>query len=128
MSPHMQAFIATPFYVFNSKYDSWQLANELQTNWVTKPEQDAVLQYGLDLMAQFAPVQTEGKNGAFITSCICHGCEWNALTTPQSPMTAFQHYAQWHAGKTAHPESITIDPRGPNGDGEIKFRSCSKFP
>jgi hypothetical protein len=37
--------IATPFFVFNSKYDAWQLANELQTKWTTKAEQDAVLQY-----------------------------------------------------------------------------------
>ena len=25
MSPHMHPTIDTPFYVFNSKYDSWQL-------------------------------------------------------------------------------------------------------
>ena len=30
MSPHMQQFIKTPFFVFNSKYDAWQLQNELQ--------------------------------------------------------------------------------------------------
>ena len=30
MSPHMQAVIETPFFMFNSKYDAWQLSNELQ--------------------------------------------------------------------------------------------------
>ena len=35
----MQQFINTPFFMFNSKYDAWQLGNELQTPWTTKPEQ-----------------------------------------------------------------------------------------
>jgi hypothetical protein len=30
MSPHMQEFIQTEYFMFNSKYDAWQLANELQ--------------------------------------------------------------------------------------------------
>ena len=25
MSPHMQGAISTPFFMFNSKYDAWQL-------------------------------------------------------------------------------------------------------
>merc|ERR1719329_775971 len=27
MSPHMQQFVQTPFFMFNSKYDGWQLAS-----------------------------------------------------------------------------------------------------
>ena len=31
MSPHMQDVIETPFFMFNSKYDAWQLGNEFQS-------------------------------------------------------------------------------------------------
>merc|ERR1719277_2969390 len=71
MSPHMQDVIETPFFMFNSKYDFWQLLNILQTHWETKEEQDAVLRYGEDFLEQFRPVQAEPRNGAMITSCIC---------------------------------------------------------
>ena len=55
--------------VFNSKYDAWQLGSEFQSNWKTKAEQDGVIQYGKDFMAQLAPVYTgsETKNGGMIT-------------------------------------------------------------
>jgi hypothetical protein len=52
--------------MFNSKYDAWQLGNEFQSNWLTKAEQDGVLQYGKDFMAQLAPVDTS-KHGGMIT-------------------------------------------------------------
>ena len=66
---------------FNSKYDSWQLGNEFQSKWATKAEQDGVLQYGKDFMAQLAPVYSasETKNGGMITSCI-----WS-VHTPSRP-------------------------------------------
>merc|ERR1711988_1414458 len=79
MSAHLVEFIETPFFMFNSKFDAWQLANEFQTSWETKEEQNAVLQYGEDFLDQFKPVQSEPKNGAMITSCICHGCPWDQL-------------------------------------------------
>lgn len=118
----MQKFIQTPFYMFNSKYDQWQLGNELQTSWKTKDEQNAVLQYGKDFLVQFAPVQQEPRNGAFITSCICHGCGWQDLALDGK--TAYAHFGEWLAGKAA--ESIHIDTRGPNGDGKIT-RGCAAF-
>ena len=40
----MQDVIKTPFFMFNSKYDAWQLGSEFQSNWATKAEQDGVLQ------------------------------------------------------------------------------------
>ena len=30
-----QDVIKTPFFMFNSKYDAWQLGNEFQSNWVS---------------------------------------------------------------------------------------------
>ena len=52
MSPHMQDSITTPFFMFNSKFDAWQLEwGELQLggsdkggNWGTPAEQKGVLQ------------------------------------------------------------------------------------
>ena len=75
MSPHMQAVVKTPFFMFNSKYDAWQLKNELQLDykqWHTRTEHAAVLQYGKDFLAQLAPVHSaaESANGGMITSCI----------------------------------------------------------
>lgn len=48
MSPHAQAFVKTPYFMFNSKYDAWQLTNILQTNSsghaCTDADHDAILQ------------------------------------------------------------------------------------
>jgi hypothetical protein len=113
-------------YMFNSKFDSWQLANILQTPWTTKAEQAAVIAYGADFMQQFQPVAAEQRNGAFITSCICHGCPWSTLAL--NGLTSLQHYAHWHAGTIVHPQSIAVDQRGPNGDGAITDKLCLPFP
>ena len=126
MAPHMQAYIQTPWYMFNSKFDSWQLANILQTPWTTKAEQAAVIAYGADFMQQFEPVAAEQRNGAFITSCICHGCPWSTLVL--DGLTSLQLYARWHAGTIVHPQSIAVDQRGPNGDGAITDKLCLPFP
>ena len=37
MAPHMAQFVQTPFFVFNSRFDAWQLSNILQIRgWSTK--------------------------------------------------------------------------------------------
>jgi hypothetical protein len=105
-----------------------QLGNEFQSNWDTKAEQDGVLQYGKDFLTQFSPVQTESKNGAMITSCICHGCNWAALTTGSDNKTSYQHYADWYYGRTSGAASIHIDTRSPNGGGAITDPHCKPFP
>ena len=125
----MNDVIETPFFVFNSKYDAWQLANEFQSTWTTKAEQYGVLDYGRDFVRDFAPVESASKNSAFITSCICHGCPWNGNTLSfgggHDPYSA---YGRWYSGKDAGHDAIHIDPRLPNGNGTIKSSSCSKFP
>ena len=131
MSPHMQDSMETPFFMFNSKYDAWQLGNEFQSSWQTKDEQKGVLQYGEDFMAQLAPAYLGGetKNGGMITSCICHGCPWNALTLQGK--TSNEHYADWFYGKTAGAQSMHIDLRLPNGNGTLTggaFSECAHFP
>lgn len=131
MSPHMEDVIETPFFMFNSKFDAWQLANEFQSNWVTKAEQDGVIQYGADFMEQVAPMykgETK-KNGGMITSCICHGCPWPDLVLDGK--SSYQHYADWYYGKTTGAASFHVDPRRPNGDGALHggpFTRCSPFP
>jgi len=131
MSPHMQDVIDTPFFMFNSKYDAWQLGNEFQSSWATEAEQKGVLQYGTDFMAQLAPVYTGGetKNGGMITSCICHGCPWSTLELEGK--TSYEWYADWFYGKTTGAASMHIDPRLPNGNGTLlapAFKQCAKYP
>lgn len=125
----MAKYIETPFFMFNSKYDAWQLASEFQSQWTTRAEQDGVIQYGKDFMSQFnAIVPKNPKNGAMITSCICHGCPWNTLTTGRDAKTAYQHYAEWMSGATHGAGAIHIDQRTPNGGGAITDPHCKKFP
>ena len=54
-------------------------------------------------------------NGAFITSCVCHGCDLNSLGWEGK--TVRQHYSDWYYGRV-HGKK-TIDTRGPNGDGAL---------
>lgn len=129
MSPHAQAVMRTPFFMFNSRYDHWQLANEFQSAWQTEAERNGVIKYGEDFLTQLAPVYAGGegkKNGGMITSCICHGCPWAQLVLENK--TSFQHYADWFYGATAGGlDSMHIDLRLPNGNGTLTFKECAKF-
>eukprot|EP00928_Gymnodinium_smaydae_P062298 TRINITY_DN4619_c2_g2_i1.p1 TRINITY_DN4619_c2_g2~~TRINITY_DN4619_c2_g2_i1.p1 ORF type:complete len:447 (+),score=56.31 TRINITY_DN4619_c2_g2_i1:47-1387(+) len=127
MSPHMQDAVETPFFMFNSKYDEWQLANIFQSKWKTQQEQEGVLQYGRDFMAQLAPVYVgrETKHGGMITSCICHGCPWSSLKLEGK--TSYEHYADWFYGKTSGSTSMHIDFSMPNANGTLGS-PCFKFP
>jgi hypothetical protein len=74
-----------------------------------------VLAYGTDFMTDFASVTAASKNGAFITSCICHGCPWpNATALSIDGKSVYNHYADWMAGRTTGKDSIHIDTRTPN--------------
>lgn len=131
MSPRMQDVLETPFFMFNSKYDAWQLGNIFQSDWETQEEQKAVLQYGKDFLTQLAPVYTgaETKNGGMITSCICHCCNWPVFVVEGK--TSFEHYADWYYGKTTGAASMHIDTRLPNGGGTMHgggYRGCAAFP
>ena len=90
-----------------------------------------MLQYGLDFLEQLKPAYTapETKNGGMITSCICHGCPWPALTLDGK--NSYQHYADWFYGKTSGAASMHIDPSLPNGNGTLQggaYRGCAAFP
>ena len=127
MSPHMAGLIKTPFFMFNSRYDAWQLANINQAGWKTAAEQKAVLQYGVDFLADWAPVvPTSGRNGAFITTCICHGCNWTSFVLDGK--NAYAHYADWVMGVTTGNASLHVDMRLPNGGGGMAGPHCAAFP
>ena len=86
--------------------DAWQLENELQTSWASgnKTQFEAVLQYGKDFLRDFQPVRKASKNGAFITSCICHGCPWRVAasnatgTLAVNGISPWKAYANWYNG------------------------------
>ena len=182
MSPFAQAFVKTPFFMFNSRFDFWQLGcildvgclcsrNVSQTssdlcapgpsscwsnpappnrsnyaasnqNWARREpwarlgsppivgancnasQRDAIQRYGSSFMAALAPVLAEPKNGAFITSCICHACDWGRLSL--GGKTANAHFSDWLNGRTVGAGARVLDPRGPNGDGA--FGRATKEP
>jgi hypothetical protein len=135
MSPHMADVIETPLFMFNSKFDAWQLANEFQSSWPDTPSQNGVLQYGADFMTELtaAGIGSAGsKHGGMITSCICHGCPWSDLVLDGK--TSAEHFADWFYGATAGgAASLHVDPRSPNGGGALsqsdpRFGSCKAFP
>lgn len=142
MSPHMHTFIEHKFYLFNSKFDSWQLNNELQIfNWTSDAAQAfAVIEYGMDFLDQLRPVlDRDNGNGAFVTSCICHGgCNWldrafddgsqrkDGTDRKMSPM---EHYARWANGKRQGMSSFFVDDSIiPNQDAKLgKSDKCLAF-
>jgi hypothetical protein len=134
MSPHMQDVIQTPFFVFNSKYDAWQINEILKANpWShNTTRQNSIVQYGVDFLTAFQPVMTNWENlthGAFITSCICHGCPWGEQSALVfKTLNPYQAYANWYTGKTKGMDNIHIDPRQPNGGGTITDPACKSYP
>ena len=114
--------------VQNSRFDAWQLSNINQAGWKTAPERAAVLQYGADFLAAWSPVvPRNGRNGAFITTCICHGCNWTSFVLDGK--NAYGHYASWVHGVTKGNESLHVDMRPPNGGGALSdLHCCAKFP
>ena len=174
MSPYAQAFVETPFFMMNSKFDFWQLGcildigclctrNVTQTRsnqcaagpstcWSNPAPHDssssrrqlllqpelappivgvncnatqraAVLEYGASFLAALAPVVAarDERNGAFITSCICHACDWAILALQGK--TANGHFADWYSGRTVGASARVVDSRGPNGDGALSRSS-----
>ena len=127
MSPHMFDVIQTPLFVFNSRFDAFQLGAILQlSSWPTADKQHAVIEYGSDFLTAFAPLQAIAKHGAFISTCICHSCDWGTLTLEGK--TAFQHYEAWYEGSTTGAAAMHVDLRMPNGGGTISDPLCAKFP
>jgi hypothetical protein len=101
MAPHMYPFIKTPLFVFNSKFDGWQMGNVLQVGCLCMQnasgpinsckyprdvcdvhQKAAIAAYGTEFLDDFATVEANPDNGAFISSCICHACDWSVSDWP----------------------------------------------
>eukprot|EP00035_Acanthoeca_spectabilis_P032346 m.18374 g.18374 ORF g.18374 m.18374 type:complete len:573 (+) comp5309_c0_seq2:589-2307(+) len=126
MSPHMASTITTPFFMFNSRFDAWQLSNINQAGWATPAEKAAVIQYGSDFLEQWSAV-VRPPNGAMITTCICHACNWTDYVL--AGKSSFGHYADWTFRTTTGNASLHVDFRAPNGGGTMDgpFAHCAPF-
>ena len=70
--------------------------------------------------------QAHGRNGAFVTTCICHGCDWTDLEIDGK--TSYHHYAQWmqSVGRPGTAgEHVHVDHRPPNGGGKLDVKCLS---
>ena len=109
MAPYATPFIATGWFALQSRFDKWQLAQELfmpcmQTQPYSPPyrpstcsEKDVanIKAYGPRFMTQFRPLITAGSNnGAFLDACIIHGST-NSTIDGSTNNDAFQ---QWLSG------------------------------
>jgi len=133
-------FVQTPLFITNSKFDAWQLSYEFQVpcyaGYTDFPwdrpkacdddEQAAVHQYGTDFLMQMMGTFTKPENGAFITSCICHDCDWDTITVKNK--TSREHGMAWYYGEITGESAILIDEEGPNKNGNPENEHCHSFP
>jgi hypothetical protein len=86
--------------------------------------------YGADFVTALSTVRSSNKNGAFITSCICHGCPWLELKLDNR--SAYELYGAWYADAAHTSEHVHIDPSlTPNSGGELQKEFptyCVPFP
>jgi len=87
MAPHAVAFIQTPWFALQSRFDKWQLGNELflpcmnaqpynppfKNSTCTPPQDAAIQKWGTYFMAQLNYTSQPARNGGFIDACIIHG-------------------------------------------------------
>jgi len=137
MAEHVIEFVKTPVFAFNSKFDSFQLENILQAyNFTDDNDREADLQYGVDFVEQLQPLMDDSKNGAFITSCICHGCPWEALQIDGK--NSFAHYGQWvdevingdggGGGESHFTIDASVEPNGgPDAAVSDGYQKCEAF-
>ncbi len=110
MAPYAAPFVTTPWFSLQSRFDHWQLSEELfmpcmqaqsygppfKPSTCTPAEVANIHSYGPRFMEQFRPLITApaSKNGAFLDACIIHGSTNSSIDGVQNG-AAFQ---QWLAG------------------------------
>eukprot|EP00040_Diaphanoeca_grandis_P008911 m.46851 g.46851 ORF g.46851 m.46851 type:complete len:406 (-) comp20351_c0_seq1:99-1316(-) len=105
MAPYAQAFIKTPFFSLQSRFDEWQMGPGIAgvpcligqefappykhdpTHVCNASEREYIVSYGKDFITQFTPVLESKTNGCFLVSCIQHGV--NALLTMNNKSYTF---------------------------------------
>lgn len=86
---HLAPHISTPIFHMGSRYDSWQLDNQLFTN-ATKP----VIGYGEAFMQRInASILSQPKNAAFVDSCVHHCNAFNSIRIDK--LTVAEAFSQW---------------------------------
>ena len=93
MAPYAQAFIATPFFSVQSRFDEFQLgpgiahvpceigqtyAPPYRTDTIhvcNETEREFIVDYGAHFLQQYTPVLQSAKHGCFLVSCIQHGID-----------------------------------------------------
>lgn len=121
MAPYAAPTVQTPTFMLNSRFDQFQLGAILQlANFTTTRQKNAATEFGESFLSQVAPFLADSRHGAFITTCICHGCDWNDLEIDGK--TGFQHYSLWmqSVGRPSKAgEHVHVDHRPPNGGGKL---------
>lgn len=106
MSPHEQDIIDTPYFMFNSKYDEWQMGNILQSKCAANrkikcndTQQADVLVHGVDFMTQFAPVLVS-KHSFGIQFVVRVGSTAPGRNPPPTPPPPLGHQVQSRRHRT----------------------------
>lgn len=108
MAPHAAPFIQTPWFALQSRFDKWQLGNELflpcmneqpyappYKNSTCTPAQDTSIEnWGVYFMAQLNYTGQPTRNGGFIDACIIHG----STTSSINGKTNYEAFEAWLAG------------------------------
>jgi hypothetical protein len=140
MAPHAAPFIKTPWFAFQSRFDHWQLSNELflpcmiqqpnlppfKASTCQQEGQDAMIQgYGPAFMEQFRPLmKTAGtKNGAFLDACIIHGST-NSSIDGHTNSEAFEAWMDGGEQQWFVMECDGSDSAGPCDTSKM----CAPFP
>jgi hypothetical protein len=128
LAPHMVEFIRAPLFIFNSKFDEWQILMMLKASKGSDDDRMsrrfAVHEYGTDFLEQLEPVRKHPKNGMVITSCLCHQftCPWAGIDLMMGDKRPYAHYVNWATNRTYGDTARHVDMRGYNGDGLMQSR------
>jgi len=108
MAPYAVKFVQTPWFALQSRFDKWQLGNELFLPCMNAqpysppfkpssctPSQDSEIQkWGAYFMAQLNYAAQPARNGGFIDACIIHG----STTSQIDGKTNRQAFESWMSG------------------------------
>jgi len=137
MAPYAAPYITTPWFALQSRFDKWQLGEELfmpcmqrqsysppwKPNTCTAADEANIRAYGPRFMSQFRPLMdTPGtKNGAFLDACIIHG----STNSKIDGVTNSEAFQQWLAGGKAWYTMLCggSDEAGPCDSGNL----CAPF-
>jgi hypothetical protein len=109
-APHAVPFIETPWFALQSRFDHWQLSEEVfipcildqpysppyKPSSCNSTEVAQIQAYGPTFMSQFTPafLPTASRNGVFLDACIIHGSTNSSI----NGLTNGEAFATWLAG------------------------------